>query len=245
MAQYFIPPDEKPVSIAPSLLSNKRGIGTADITVNGRCGSYFASQAQVDNVDGNPDVDRPYPTVAEISNPTVVPSALLQQFHFAFLIRHPRNSIPSYYRCCIPPLEDLTGFHGYRTDEAGYTELRRLFDYLIQLGCIGPEIEGKDLPVGEKTNAIHQGNHGLNAKILVMDADDLLDNPTRIIEAFCESVGISFNPEMLVWDSEEDHEHAAAAFEKWKGFHDDAINSRDLKPRNQVGPSDQVLEIHC
>ncbi|KAG9900317.1 NAD(P)-binding protein, partial [Aureobasidium melanogenum] len=33
------------------------------------------------------------------------------------------------------------------------------------------------------------------------------------------------------WDNEEDHTQAKEAFEKWKGFHEDAINSTELKPR--------------
>jgi len=39
-------------------------------------------------------------------------------------------------------------------------------------------------------------------------------------------------PEMLIWDTEEAHQQARDAFEKWKGFHDDAINSTSLKPRS-------------
>jgi len=39
---------------------------------------------------------------------------------------------------------------------------------------------------------------------------------------------------MLKWDSEEDHQQAREAFEKWKGFHEDAIQSNDLKPRLYV-----------
>lgn len=36
---------------------------------------------------------------------------------------------------------------------------------------------------------------------------------------------------MLKWDSQEDQERAVEAFEKWNGFHDDAIGSTELKPR--------------
>ena len=44
---------------------------------------------------------------------------------------------------------------------------------------------------------------------------------------------------MLIWDTEEAHQQARDAFEKWKGFHDDAINSTSLKPRSteHVSPS--------
>jgi hypothetical protein len=39
---------------------------------------------------------------------------------------------------------------------------------------------------------------------------------------------------MLNWDSEEEHQKAKDAFEKWNGFHEDAIYSKDLKPRATV-----------
>jgi len=45
----------------------------------------------------------------------------------------------------------------------------------------------------------------------------------------------------LTWDSEEDHQRAKDAFEKWKGFHDDAINSTSLKPRSAAHVSSYPL----
>lgn len=252
MAQYFIPPNEQPVSVAPSLFSRKKGIGTTDSIIDGDIGSHFNTQVPFQDIEPNTAAaprTAPYPTFTEIDNPTVVPSTLLGQFHFAFLIRHPKNSIPSYYRCCIPPLEDMTGFHGFRKDEAGYSELRRLFDYLRKLGQVGPNLAGKDDRVDE-VNGVFTNGHATNGHITngdtnvastapkvdicVIDADDLLDNPAGIVSEFCKSVGIDFTPEMLNWDTDEDHERAAQAFEKWKGFHEDAINSKDLKPRVHV-----------
>ena len=146
---------------------------------------------------------------------------MLKQFHFTFLIRHPRHSIPSYYRCTIPPLDDVTGFYDFMYSEAGYDELRRVFDFLRNQNQVGPALAGKhgELKDGE-------------VSITVVDADDLLDNPSGIIEAYCNEVGIEYNPEMLNWDKEEDHKVAKDAFEKWPGFHNDAINSTSLKPRS-------------
>lgn len=110
--------------------------------------------------------------------------------------------------------------------EAGYDEVRRVFDYLRHVGQVGPNIAG---------SASHSnGTDGANesgVEICVVDADDLLDNPSGIIEAYCKSVGIEYTPKMLKWDNDEDHRRAKEAFEKWKGFHDDAINSTELKPR--------------
>ena len=218
MAQYWIPPNNKPATIAPSLTNYKRGVGT-DTT------ALSPATTHVDR-DGPP---YPYPTEGEPNNPTVVPKDLLASFHFTFLIRHPRNSIPSYYRCTIPPLDDVTGFHNFRPDEAGYDELRRLFDYLRSEGQVGPR------RAGDAANGSADGNgDDAGVEICLIDADDLLDNPSGIIEAYCKSTGIKYEPEMLTWDTEEDHAYAKGTFEKWKGFHDDAIQSRELKARTHV-----------
>lgn len=168
----------------------------------------------------------PYGTEAEPRNPTVIPSEILGQFHFTFLIRHPRYSIPSYYRCTVPPLDEVTGFHSFMPSEAGYDELRRVFDYLCVVGQVGPEIASQNIHVNGNTNS--KGN---KVEICVVDADDLLDDPAGIIAAYCKSVGIEYHEQMLTWDSEEAQRRAKGAFEKWKGFHEDALNSCDLQPR--------------
>ena len=64
-----------------------------------------------------------------------------------------------------------------------------------------------------------------------MDADDLLDHPAEVIEKYCRDVGIEYTPAMLKWGDEECQKRAEGAFEKWKGFHEDALGSTELKPR--------------
>jgi hypothetical protein len=142
----------------------------------------------------------------EPGNPTVLPLEVLKQFQFTFLIRHPRRAIPSYYRCTVPPLDEVTGFYEFMPNEAGYRELVRFFDFLI------------------KENIVDKDN------LVVIDADDLLDNPEKTIRLYCEKTGIDFKPEMLEWN-EEDCSYATAAFEKWNGWHNDAIKSSALRPR--------------
>ncbi|KAL8706636.1 MAG: hypothetical protein Q9201_000333 [Fulgogasparrea decipioides] len=213
MAYYLFPPDGKPASIAPSLGRIKRGVGTSEAGTNGA-------------TNGTTPAPYPYNTDAEPNNPTVIPQETLGKFHFTFLIRHPRSSVPSYYRCTTPPLDEVTGFHDFMPSEAGYDELRRLFDYLRSIGQIGPRIAGQSTD----EHAANGGNtHGV--EVCVVDADDLLDDPNGILEAYCKSVGIEYDPDMLKWDTEEDQRQAEDAFRKWPGFHDDAMHSSDLKPR--------------
>lgn len=218
MAQYWIPPNGQPATIAPSLSNYKRGVGT-DTT----------ALSPVSTRQEKQDTPYPYNTKGEPNNPTVIPAALLSTYHFAFLIRHPKFSIPSYYRCTIPPLDKLTGFYNFRPDEAGYNELRRLFDYLRSEGQIGPK------RAGEPNNASHSSSSNDGVEICVIDADDMLDNPSGVIEAFCKSTGIEYDPQMLAWDSAEDQAAATEAFEKWRGFHEDALDSTSLRARTHVG----------
>lgn len=220
MAHYLFPPDGKSASVAPSCARIKRGVGTSELSTNGTNGAQKAPY--------------PYHTEPEPGNPTVIPEQTLKKFHFTFLIRHPRSSIPSYYRCTVPPLDNVTGFYNFMPSEAGYDELRRFFDYLRSVGQVGPHVSGQDneaAPNGA-TNGVNNDSHIID--ICVVDADDLLDNPSGIVEAFCKSVGTEYDPRMLDWSTAEDRQQAKDAFEKWPGFHDDAMHSDSLKPRIHV-----------
>lgn len=222
-----MPPNGQLATIAPSLGGKtiKKGVGTNE--TNGIQGKANGTNGTSDFVNGHANSHNkppfPYDTEAQPGNPTVVPAEILKQFHFTFLIRHPRHSIPSYYRCTVPPLNKITGFYDFMPSEAGYDELRRVFDFLVENKQVGPTRAGEhgELKDGE-------------VSITVIDADDLLDNPEGIVSAYCKEVGINYTPEMLIWDTEEDHQRARDAFEKWKGFHEDAINSTSLKPRDHA-----------
>ena len=187
ITHYLAPPDHKPASIAPSLQDTTNG-HTNGTTTNGTNGHATP-------------------------NPTVLPLPILRNFHFTFLIRHPRRAIPSYYRCTIPPLSAKTGFTTFMPSEAGYSELRALFDYLLQEGLISK-------------NPKHGG-----LKVTVVDADDLLAAPEAVVKRFCEDVGLEFDEGMLGWGDAEGQKVAEQAFEKWNGFHEDAIGSTGLRAR--------------
>lgn len=141
----------------------------------------------------------------------------------------------------------MTGFDEFYPSEAGYDELRRIFDYLRSVRQIGPKIAGEGDKVAENgdlkditnghTNGFTNGSSHTNGvsdavSITLIDADDLLDNPNGIIEGYCKEVGLDYSDSMLRWDSEEERERAKVQFEKWSGFHEDAIESSSLRPRD-------------
>lgn len=245
--------------MAPSLRRIKRGVGTNGEITNGVNGNvnghahandHTATNGVYDtngtvngssNTNGSTtngsaanghDSIRPYPynTPSEPGNPTVMPREIQERFHWAFLIRDPHFSVPSYFRCTIPPLDKVTGFYNYSPLEAGYDELRRHFDFLRREGLIGPRVATRsDLNLEDESKVKETTD-----EICVIDADDMLDAPAATIEAFCNSVGLPYTPEMLIWDTPEDYKVACDAFEKWRGFHNDAIESSSLVARKHV-----------
>ncbi|EAW07311.1 uncharacterized protein ACLA_020180 [Aspergillus clavatus NRRL 1] len=255
---YLLPADGKPASIAPSLKRIKRGVGTQDDTsasenggANGTDANGHAHHANANaNANGatNDHVHTkpgpyPYDTAPEPGNPTVMPQAILSRFHFAFLIRDPHFSVPSYFRCTIPPLDTVTGFYTYDPLEAGYDELRRTFDYLRAVHLVGPHVATREqdaaelLDDGKPRPVVAARESG--AEICVVDADEMLEKPAAMIEAFCRSVGLEYDPVMLTWDTEEDHQCARNAFEKWRGFHNDAIESKGLMAKKPHPPKSE------
>lgn len=228
MIYYLVPPDGKPASIAPSLQRIKRGVGTNGTISNGTNGANGVNGGHSVHENGA----TPYDTEPEPDNPTVVPAEMLAKFHFTFLIRDPHPSIPSYYRCTIPPLDKLTGFYNFDPLEAGYDEVRRVFDYLRKTGQVGPRHADDTIGATNGYDSANANKGGV--EICVIDTDDLLDDPEGILRKFCKSVNLKFEPEMLNWDNQQDQTRAKKAFEKWLGFHEDVINSKGLKPRSHV-----------
>ncbi|KAI5804197.1 P-loop containing nucleoside triphosphate hydrolase protein [Peziza echinospora] len=176
ISYYLIPPMGKIAGIAPSL-----------------------KELEAQSVDSNNSISG-----EDTNNPTVIPNSLLRQFQFTFLIRHPSRAIPSYYRCTIPPLSEVTGFDYFDPREAGFRETRILLEHLLNAKILRRE------------------------DVILIDADDLLNNPDGIVSEYCKRVGIEYNPSMLEWEATK-----CGAFEKWKGFHEDAMKSGGLKARTK------------
>lgn len=115
-------------------------------------------------------------------------------------------------------------------EEAGYRELRVIFDYLRETGVIGPRVSSSHSDRTQTNGHTNGHTTGQEVNITVIDADDLLDNPEAVIRAYCKEVDIEFDMKMLEWD-ESTNAVAKEKFEKWRGFHEDAIGSSSLKPR--------------
>ena len=58
---------------------------------------------------------------------------------------------------------------------------------------------------------------------VVVDADDLEDDPDGTINAYCKALGLKFIPEAMTWESEQKQE-----WEIWKDWHQDAAKSTGI-----------------
>ena len=153
----------------------------------------------------------------ETANPTLLPTSLLHRFQFVFLVRDPSASIPSLYRCFLPPISDKTEEHTLDPTELGYRETRILFDYLCP-----PALRSSDpsnIAAAEKSGSTP----------ILIDAEDLLTHPDIIVRAVCAQLELPYSSSMLSWSSPEDHAYAVSLFEKYAGYHEDALNSTGLR----------------
>ena len=230
MARHLIPPDGKVAAIAPSLLAPDGQTKTEEpnFSIN------KPSQEQPAPKDITETNGASNPRGNETLNPSVIPAVKLQELHHTFLIRNPRLSIPSVYRLSTPEMSSITGWKEFSTADTGYRELRLLFDFLKSIGQIGPKAAEDKCDVN---NEEHSTGIEENVNICLIDADDLLDSPEKVMQSYCTSVGLSYDPVMLSWDNSESRQKAIAKFERFPGFHNEAMNSSSLKPREDVCPS--------
>ncbi|XP_071944370.1 uncharacterized protein [Antedon mediterranea] len=92
----------------------------------------------------------------------------------SFLIRHPIKSFLSFYNgIASSGEEDVDGvFASFLPEDFGYKELWELYCYL---------------------------ENGDGKKPIVINSEDLLNNPKRVLEKYCKAVGFEYNDGLLSW----------------------------------------------
>lgn len=170
----------------------------------------------------------------EPRNPTLLPRAELAKFDFTFVIRHPYQSVPSYYRLSLSGEKETSMVKELTTDDLGYSELRRLFDYLLEEGLVRKPTRG----------ASRSAANGPN-DICVVDSEDLMDNPDRVMSAYCKIQGIPYDESILHWNNPEDQKRAAAVINKWGfpvTFHKAVLNSTGLGIQKNLDDAKQIYQ---
>ncbi|EPQ28591.1 uncharacterized protein PFL1_03894 [Pseudozyma flocculosa PF-1] len=148
-----------------------------------------------------------------LENPTVLPTWLLRRFKHTFLIRTPEKSVPSYWKCVE---EKAAGFEYFDGAEAGYAELRILYDWLAN-----PKSTFNTYSASPDDESSRPGT--LQHQPLpppLIDAKVLLAHPEHTVSQYCHAVGIPFDRQMLSWESGPVEE-----WKKWGTYHKGAENS--------------------
>lgn len=107
--------------------------------------------------------------------------------------------------------------HDLEPTEIGYRELRILLDYLYPAAAQSPNVS--------------QETTGSSDKPFLIDADDLLAHPDTVVDSLCAHLSIPYSLSMLCWGSPDDQAHAKSLYEKFAGWHDDALYSTGLNPK--------------
>lgn len=122
-----------------------------------------------------------------------------------FIIRDPSKTIPSLYKASFNSKGHDTIYHenmDFDPSECGFVEMLAVFNHVKD--------ELKQSP-------------------LVIDADDLLLNPSTYMKEYCNRTGLPYREDMLSWEAGV----VPKGWEQWDGWHDDAINSNGLKKREK------------
>ena len=70
-------------------------------------------------------------------------------------------------------------------------------------------------------------------KVTIVDADELLLDPSGVMEAYCESTGtMPYMDKMLTWEK-----GPVPEWDCWAGWHDDALESTGIMKRNKKSPN--------
>ncbi|CAG8455118.1 13368_t:CDS:2 [Ambispora gerdemannii] len=128
---------------------------------------------------------------------------IMSEMIHTFLIRKPEKAVKSFYRNTISLGDNLDSpWHGYKFDpnEVGIKELRELFDYAID---------------------------ELGQPPILLDADDLLQDPHGCMSKYCKLVGISFEESMLTWNAGK-----VPGWERMEGWHQTVEQSVGLDKNN-------------
>ncbi|CAG8442811.1 442_t:CDS:2 [Cetraspora pellucida] len=114
---------------------------------------------------------------------TLQSKEILSKFKHTFLIRNPEKSVKSYYKAAITTYKvwDEVGVPNservnlFSSNKIGLKESRILYDLVKNV---------------------------TEEEIALVDADDLVREPEKILKKYCEMINVKFTKEMLEWKSE-------------------------------------------
>lgn len=88
--------------------------------------------------------------------------------------------------------------------------------------AMNPQVTVEEIGL-RQLSEIHDCVAALDENPVIVDADDLEDDPDGTINAYCQALGLKFIPEAMTWESEQKQE-----WEIWKDWHQDAAKSTGI-----------------
>ena len=122
-------------------------------------------------------------------------SSRMAEVRHTFLIRHPAPAMASMLRACDDP--GSTGYSYFNETEMGFGELAAMFEHVT---------------------------HHLHQEPLVIEHDDLVEQPEAVLREFMGKLGLDFDERMLTWTTPLP-QHP----EIWAGFFEHANTSTGFK----------------
>jgi hypothetical protein len=110
----------------------------------------------------------------------------LREYKHSFLIRNPKKTVLSLYRCSVNSKQTKGGY--FSPEEVGFRELLELYEFVVK--------EFDSSPV-------------------IVDADDLLKSPEEMMKKYCEATGLVYEENMTSWASGSVPEWDACRFKGW------------------------------
>lgn len=115
----------------------------------------------------------------------------IRSFQHTFLIRSPKKAIPSLFAASVN--KQLTGWEYFDPQESGFQQMCQLYRFI----------------------ATNKDNNPV-----IVDADDLLEDPEGIMRAYCEGIGVRFDKKILEWEP-----GPVPDWDVWAGWHENALKS--------------------
>jgi hypothetical protein len=81
--------------------------------------------------------------------------------------------------------------------------------------------------------------------ICVVDAEELMENPDKVMSAYCRKNGIPYHESILHWDKTEDQERAASVIDRWGflvTFHKAVLQSKGLRAKKSNEYYEQIYQ---
>jgi hypothetical protein len=123
---------------------------------------------------------------------------------------------------CAHCFDDLAADDGFLQRLTNTFLIRDPAKAIASFYALNPQVTLEEIGL-KQLYGIYEKGLTTDTPPVVVDADDLEDDPEGTINAYCRALGIPFLPESLSWESE--HQQA---WDIWKDWHTDAAQSTGI-----------------